>query len=60
MYQMGLFFALCSGQEHHRLQHVNYQVKLFEPPGDRPYFFHHKDKSKTNQGGIKHTNETGC
>ena len=55
VYQMGLFFALWSGQEHHRLRHVSSQVKLFEPPGGRPYLFYQEDKSKTNQGGIKHT-----
>jgi len=54
VYQMGLFFALRSGQEHHRLRHGNSQVKLFEPPGGQPYLFYQEDKSKTNQGGIKH------
>ena len=55
VFQMGLFFALRSGQEHCRLRHGNSQVRLFEPPGGRSYLlYQQEDMSKTNQGGIKH------
>jgi len=51
VFQMGLFFALRSGQEHRRLHHANSQVKLFEPPSGRPHLVYQENKSKT---GIKH------
>ena len=50
----GLYFALCSGQEH---QHRNLQLRqlqLVEPPGGVPYIEYTENVLKNHPGGVKH------
>lgn len=53
IYMNGLYFALCSGDEHCQLKHNPCQIQLIECPGERPYLKYTEDISKNHQGGLK-------
>lgn len=48
VYMCGLYFALCSGQEHRNLQLSQ------KPPGGVPYIEYTENVSKSRPGGLKH------
>lgn len=51
IFQVGLFFALRTRNEHRWLRHSS-QIQLYKPPGKRSYLVYHEDISRTNQGGL--------
>ena len=57
IYMNGLYFALCSGDEHRQLRHNPCQIQLVECPGERPYLEYTEDISKNHQGGLKGRNQ---
>jgi len=56
VFMAGLYFALCSGEEHRQLRFS--LVQLVEKPGSIPYLPYVESTSKNNPGGLKHRKVT--
>lgn len=53
VFMNGLYFALCSGNEHRQLRHNPCQIQSIENPGEQPYLRYTEDVSKNHPGGLK-------
>ena len=49
----GLYFPLCSGEEHRQLRFTPPQIELVEKPGERPHLIYREDISKNRPGGLR-------